>query len=131
MNSTAAVTPDWRCATTAGAELADPTDCRHAYPFINCTNCGPRYSILRELPYNLPRTTMAEFVMCAACRREYEDPLDRRFHAQPNACPECGPHVELQDAAGKTLSARETAIAAAADALRAGRIVAVKGLGGF
>ncbi|HKZ30991.1 MAG TPA: carbamoyltransferase HypF [Vicinamibacteria bacterium] len=111
------------------AEVFDPADRRYLYPFTNCTNCGPRYTIARDTPYDRPATTMAAFSMCAECRREYDDPLDRRFHAQPNACPACGPRVRLLDRLGNT--APGDPIPEAARALRDGRIVAVKGLGGY
>jgi hydrogenase maturation protein HypF len=106
------------------AELLDPADRRYRYPFVNCTNCGPRFTIVRGVPYDRSRTTMAGFAMCDACRAEYEDPGDRRFHAQPIACPDCGPALRLVGAAGDPLDV-------AVRALMAGRIVAVKGLGGF
>jgi hydrogenase maturation protein HypF len=112
-------------------ELFDPGDRRHRHPFISCTNCGPRFTIVRDVPYDRPRTTMAGFEMCDDCRREYENPADRRFHAQPIACHACGPTVRLADRSGASLADRGDALRAAAAALRGGRIVAVKGLGGF
>ncbi len=112
-------------------EIQDPGDRRHRYPFTNCTNCGPRFTITLDVPYDRPATTMAGFAMCDDCRREYEDPLDRRFHAQPNACPACGPQLALWDDAGRPLAHRDAALIEAAAAVRAGRILAVKGLGGF
>ncbi|MEA2430455.1 MAG: hydrogenase maturation protein HypF [Thermoleophilaceae bacterium] len=107
------------------AEVFDPDDRRHRYPFTNCTNCGPRFTIVRGVPYDRPLTTMAGFEMCDRCSAEYEDPLDRRFHAQPNACPECGPSLRLGSLAG------DAALAEACRALDDGSVVAVKGLGGF
>jgi hydrogenase maturation protein HypF len=110
-------------------EMADPTDRRFDYPFINCTNCGPRFTIVRDVPYDRPLTTMAPFEMCPACSREYHDPADRRFHAQPVCCPACGPRLRLIDASGAELPGEP--LAAAAELLRAGAVLAVKGLGGF
>ncbi len=111
-------------------EVSDAGDRRHAYAFTNCTHCGPRYTIARDVPYDRSKTTMSGFAMCPECRREYGDPADRRFHAQPIACPACGPQLRLLDAKGRPLPS-EDPIATAARALRDGRIVAVKGLGGY
>jgi hydrogenase maturation protein HypF len=111
-------------------ELLDAEDRRHGYPYINCTDCGPRYSIILGLPYDRPTTTMAAWELCPACRHEYENPLDRRFHAQPVACPQCGPHYRLL-AADRQVEGDEAAIAEAARLLLEGAIVAVKGLGGY
>jgi hydrogenase maturation protein HypF len=111
-------------------ELLDPKDRRYRYPFLNCTNCGPRFTITRQIPYDRPQTSMAKFPMCPACQREYDDPLNRRFHAQPNACADCGPKVWLEDAEGATISA-DDAVAATIDRLLAGQIMAIKGIGGF
>jgi hydrogenase maturation protein HypF len=112
-------------------ELFDPADRRHRYPFINCTQCGPRYSIIERLPYDRPQTTMACFRMCPACAHEYADPAARRFHAEPNACPACGPHLTLSDPAGTVIGEREAALNHTRTLLREGLIVAVKGVGGY
>ena len=113
------------------AEIGDPAERRYRYPFTNCTNCGPRLSIIRQLPYDRPRTSMADFPLCPECRAEYLDPADRRFHAQPIACPRCGPTLQLLDAQGKKIATAATALDLAIQAVLEGRIVAVKGLGGF
>ena len=113
------------------SEVDDPHDRRHGYPFTNCTNCGPRYTIVLSVPYDRPATTMAGFKMCAECQAEYEDPADRRFHAQPNACASCGPRIAFYHPTGRLLAEAGAALDAVAEALCAGRIVAIKGIGGY
>jgi len=124
------IPPDIATCEACLRELFDPTDRRYLYPFINCTNCGPRFTIVRSIPYDRPQTSMAVFPMCPRCRAEYDDPLNRRFHAQPNACWDCGSQVGLRDASGQRVLCSDP-IAEVAGQLQSGAVVAVKGLGGF
>ncbi len=129
-SASTAIPPDIALCSDCLGELLDPGDRRHHYPFINCTNCGPRFTIVETIPYDRPLTSMKVFAMCAACNKEYHDPGNRRFHAQPNACPDCGPHIFLQDCKGKPM-ATDTPLADTALALKKGSVLAIRGLGGF
>ena len=124
------ISPDVSVCADCLKEMFDPDDRRYRYPFINCTNCGPRYTIIDDIPYDRPKTSMRSFKMCPSCQSEYDDPGDRRFHAQPNACPVCGPQVRLTDNRGSAIEATEP-IAKAAELLKGGAVLAVKGLGGY
>jgi len=124
------VSPDIATCHDCKNELFSPGDRRYRYPFTNCTNCGPRFTIIEDIPYDRPRTTMSQFKMCPECQREYDDPLNRRFHAQPNACPVCGPSLELRDSQGSLVECDDV-IHKVVELLKGGRILAIKGLGGF
>ena len=124
------ISPDVSVCSDCLAELLDSDDRRYHYPFINCTNCGPRYTIIDDIPYDRPKTSMRHFKMCAACQSEYDDPHNRRFHAQPNACTDCGPHVSLYDNRRSRISQKDP-IGKATELLKQGYILAIKGLGGY
>ncbi|MBL0224033.1 MAG: carbamoyltransferase HypF [Geobacteraceae bacterium] len=125
------IAPDAALCDDCLQDLFNPADRRFRYPFITCTNCGPRYSIITGIPYDRPKTTMASFSLCPDCQKEYYDPTDRRFHAQPIACPSCGPQVRLLDSSGLLVSEKDAAVIRAVELLKAGAILAVKGIGGY
>ncbi len=124
------VSPDIATCEDCKQEVFSPADRRFRYPFTNCTNCGPRFTIIEDIPYDRPLTTMREFKMCPECQQEYDNPLDRRFHAQPNACPKCGPSLELVDSDGGSIECHDV-IKEASALLKAGKVLALRGLGGF
>jgi hydrogenase maturation protein HypF len=128
-SSTALIAPDVATCKDCLAEIFDPNDRRYGYPFTNCTNCGPRYTIVEGIPYDRPLTSMKNFPMCVDCQAEYDDPLNRRFHAQPNACPDCGPKLKLHD--GINEIEVENPIEKTAELLKEGKILAIRGVGGF
>ena len=125
------IAPDTSICSDCLREMNDPADRRYRYPFITCTNCGPRYSIITGTPYDRPKTTMAGFPLCPDCRNEYENPLDRRFHAQPIACHVCGPQVSLLTSAGEQITTRDEAVTRSVELLESGAILAIKGIGGY
>ena len=127
----APILSDFAICADCEAEFRDPKNRRYHHAFINCTHCGPRFSIISSLPYDRKNTSMAEFKMCASCEREYNDPLNRRFHAQPTCCPNCGPKAFLKDLKGQILAHGESAFSTCAELLEQGKIIAIKGLGGF
>lgn len=128
---TTLILPDFAVCDDCLTEMFNPNDRRYLYPFINCTNCGPRFSIIEKLPYDRPNTSMKNFMMCDDCRREYENPTDRRFHAQPTACPVCGPQIEMWNFDGKVLTEKHLALLRAVEEIKSGFVIALKGLGGF
>ncbi len=130
ISANTAIPPDIALCEDCLRELLDPDDRRFHYPFTNCTNCGPRLTIVHSIPYDRPATSMKEFPMCKPCLEEYQDPGNRRFHAQPNACPDCGPHVSLHNKKGNTLTA-DSPIRQTVTLLVGGFVVAIRGMGGF
>lgn len=125
------VLPDLATCPECRDEVRQPANRRYRYPFTNCTHCGPRFTIIEGLPYDRPKTSMRSFEQCPDCEREYRDPVNRRFHAQPNACPDCGPQTAFLDRSGRQLAVADRALAAAVELVREGKILALKGLGGY